>query len=190
MTTAREVLGVEPEAAWTDVRAAYLHMIREHHPDTAKDAADAGVRTIRTSEITNAYSVLLANRPPPGPPGPPTFPPHVTDTTIEDALEGTRRVLLAAEIDDAFVALLEVAHMVGVVSYVDRQSAVLEAIVTARPGEATSLLIFLEPGDEEGVTEAFIGVEPLGGHPPADLDVLVDRIAELLARPRPPVPEQ
>ena len=97
-------------------------------------------------------------------------------------------MLLAAEIDDAFVALLEVAHMVGVVSYVDRQSAVLEAIVTARPGEATSLLIFLEPGDEEGVTEAFIGVEPLGGHPPADLDVLVDRIAELLARPRPPVP--
>jgi hypothetical protein len=190
VATAREVLGIEPDAAWPDVRAAYLHMIREHHPDTAKDAAEAGVRTLRTSEITNAYSVLLANRPPPGPAGPPTFTPHVTDTTFEDALEGTRRVLLAAEIDDAFIALLEVAHMVGVVSYVDRQSAVLEAIVTVRPGEATSLLIFLEPGDEDGVTEAFIGVEPLGGHPPADLDVLVDRIAELLARPRPSVPEE
>ncbi len=189
VTTAREVLGVEPDAAWPDVRAAYLRMIREHHPDTAKDAAEAGIRTLRTSEITSAYSVLLANRPPPGPAGPPAFTPQRTDTTLEDALEGTRRVLLAAEIDDAFIALLEVAHMVGVVSYVDRQSVVLEAIVTVRPGEATSLLIFLEPGDEEGVTEAFIGVEPLGGHPPADLDVLVDRIAELLARPRPPVPE-
>jgi hypothetical protein len=190
VTTAREVLGVEPDAPWPDVRAAYLRMIREHHPDTAADVAEAGARTIRTAEITNAYSVLVTTRPPPGPPGPPTFTPRVTDTTLADALDGTRRVLLAAELDDAFVALLEVAHLVGVVSYVDRHSAVLEAIVTARPGEATSLLIFLEPGDEDGVTEAFIGVEPLGGHPPADLDVLVDRIAELLARPRPSVPDE
>jgi hypothetical protein len=187
---AHEVLGVEPGAAWPDVRAAYLRMVREHHPDTAVDEADAGIRTIRTAQITSAYSTLLANRPAGGTTTPPpSFAPKVTDETLIDALDGTRRVLLAAEIDDAFVALLEVAHMVGVVSYVDRQSAVLEAIVTAAPGEATSLLIFLEPGEEEGVTEAFLGVEPLGGHAPAALDPLVDRIAELLAKPRPPVPE-
>ncbi len=190
MATARDVLGVEPDAPWPDVRAAYLRMVREHHPDTAVDAADAGVRTVRTAQITSAYSTLLANRPPPGPPGLPSFPPTVTEESPADALDGTRRVLLAAELDDAFAALLEVAHMVGVVSYVDRQSGVLESIVTAAPGEATSLLIFLEPGDEEGVTEAFLGVEPLGGHAPAPLDPLVDRIAELLARPRPPVPDQ
>ncbi len=189
VTTARDVLGVEPDAPWPEVRAAYLRMVREHHPDTAEDAADAGVRTIRTAQITSAYSTLVANRPEPAPPGPPSFAPKVTDETLADALDGTRRVLLAAELDDAFVALLEVAHVVGVVSYVDRQSGVLEAIVTAAPGEATSLLIFLEPGEAEGVTEAFVGVEPLGGHAPASLDVLVDRIAELLAQPRPPVPD-
>jgi hypothetical protein len=190
VATARDVLGVEPDAPWPDVRAAYLRMVREHHPDTAVDAADAGVRTIRTAQITSAYSTLLANRPPPGPPGPPSFPPKVTDETLSDALDGTRRLLLAAELDDAFIALLEVAHLVGVVSYVDRQSGVLESIVTAAPGEATSLLIFLEPAEEEGVTEAFVGVEPLGGHRPAPLDPLVDRIAELLAQPRPPVPDE
>jgi hypothetical protein len=191
VASARDVLGVGSDAAWPDVRAAYLRMVREHHPDTAADAADAGVRTIRTAQITSAYSTLLANRPPgeAPPSGAPTFAPKVTDESPTDALDGTRRVLLAAEIDDAFVALLEVAHMVGVVSYVDRTSAVLESIITAAPGEATSLLIFLEPGDEEGVTEAFLGVEPLGGHAPAPLDPLVDRIAELLARPRPPVPD-
>jgi hypothetical protein len=191
VASARDVLGVAPDAAWPDVRAAYLRMVREHHPDTAVDEADAGVRTIRTAQITSAYSTLLANRPPGegAPTGPPTFAPKVTDESLTDALDGTRRVLLAAEIDDAFIALLEVAHMVGVVSYVDRTSAVLESIITAAPGEATSLLIFLEPGDEEGVTEAFLGVEPLGGHAPAPLDPLVDRIAELLARPRPPVPD-
>jgi hypothetical protein len=173
------------------VRAAYLRLVREHHPDTAADAAEAGVRTIRTAQITSAYSTLLANRPAgvPTPSGPPTFAPKVTDESPTDALDGTRRVLLAAEMDDAFVALLEVAHLIGVVSYVDRQSGVLESIITAAPGEATSLLIYLEPGDEEGVTEAFLGVEPLGGHAPAPLDPLVDKIAELLARPRPPVPD-
>jgi DnaJ domain len=189
--TARDVLGVAPDAPWPDIRAAYLRLVREHHPDTASDVAEAGIRTVRTAQITSAYSALLVNRPVnDGATGPPTFAPKVTDESLTDALDGTRRVLLAAEIDDAFVALLEVAHMVGVVSYVDRQSAVLEAIVTAAPGEATSLLIFLEPGEEEGVTEAFLGVEPLGGHPPAPLDPLVDRIAELLAKPRPPVPDQ
>jgi hypothetical protein len=191
LATARDVLGVEAEAPWPDVRAAYLRMVREHHPDIAADAADAGVRTVRTAQITAAYSMLLANRPAgPGPSMPPAFAPKVTDETLTDALDGTRRVLLGAEIDDAFVALLEVAHLVGVVSFVDRQSAVLETIITAAPGEATSLLIFLEPGADEGVTEAFLGVEPLGGHAPAPLDPLVDRIAELLARPRPPVPEE
>jgi hypothetical protein len=190
LATARDVLGVEPEAPWPDVRAAYLRMVREHHPDTAADAADAGIRTVRTAQITSAYSTLLANRPSPGPELPPSFAPRVEDESLADAMDGSRRVLLAAELDDAFVALLEVAHMVGVVSYVDRQSAVMEAIVTAAPGEATSLLIFLEPGAEEGVTEAFLGVEPLGGHAPAPLDPLVDRIAELLATPRPPAPDQ
>jgi hypothetical protein len=187
VAAAGEVLGVEPDAAWPDVRAAYLRLVREHHPDTAADAADAGRRTVRTAQITAAYSVMLANRDPSRPP--PSFPPKVEDESLDDALDGSRRVLLAAEMNDAFAALLEVAHIVGVVSYVDRQSAVLESIVTAAPGQATSLLIFLEPGEEEGVTEAFLGVESLGGHPPAPLDPLVDRIAELLATERPPVPE-
>lgn len=185
---AREVLGVGPDAVWPDVRASYLRLVREHHPDTAADSADAGRRTIRTAQITAAYSVLFANRTPPSA-TPPSFTPKVEQPTFADVMDGSRRVLLAAEMDDAFVALLEAAHVVGVVSYVDRQSAVLESIVTAVPGQATSLLIFLEPGEEDGVTEAFLGVESLGGHPPAPLDPLVDRIAELLASERPPVPE-
>jgi hypothetical protein len=185
---AREVLGVGPDAVWPDVRASYLRLVREHHPDTAEDAADAGRRTVRTAQITAAYSVLFAQRPAMSTPSP-SFRPRVEQETLADAMDGSRRVLLAAGMDDAFAALLEVAHLVGVVSYVDRQSAVLESIVTAEPGQATSLLIFLEPGEEEGVTEAFLGVESLGGHPPAPLDPLVDRIAELLATERPPVPE-
>lgn len=186
--TAYEVLGMEPDAAWAEVRSTYLRLVREHHPDTAEDDAEAGIRTVRTAQITEAYSVLLANREPLRA-RPPEFAPHVEEQSFDDVLDGSRRVLLGAEIDDAFVAMLEVAHLVGVVSYVDRQSAVLETIVTAAPGEATSLLVLLEPGEEIGVTEAFLGVEPLGGHQPASLDALVEKIAELLATARSPVPE-
>lgn len=76
--------------------------------------------------------------------------------------------------------------MVGAVSYIDRLSLVLEAIVTPQPGQATSLLAWLDEGPG-GTTRTTLGVESLGGHAPADLDALVDRIAELLASPRPPV---
>jgi DnaJ-class molecular chaperone len=61
---AYEVLGVGPDDAWADVRSNYLRLVREHHPDTAVDDADAGIRTVRTAQITEAYSTLLANREP------------------------------------------------------------------------------------------------------------------------------
>jgi hypothetical protein len=183
---ARSVLGVTPDAPWPEVRAAYLRLVREHHPDGAEDEADAGLRTVVTAQVTEAYAVLSAAMP------------RGTDSRSAAAappivkgsytFDDCRRVLLEADEPDAFAALLEVFHLVGVVSYVDRSSAVLETIVTAAPGEATSLLAFLEPWDE-GITEAILGVEPLGGHRPAPLDPLVDEVARLLASPRPPAPE-
>jgi hypothetical protein len=190
VTAARDVLGVNADSPWPEVRAAYLRLVREHHPDVAGDDADVAMQTVRTAQITSAYSTLLAERPEIPDAPPPSFEPKVATSTWDDVLDGSRRVLLAAEMDDAYSALLEVAHMIGVVSYMDRYSAVLETIITAAPGEATSLLIFLEPGPEDGVTEAFLGVEPLGGHPPAPLDEIVDEVATLLARERPPVPDQ
>jgi hypothetical protein len=186
-TDARGVLGIRPDAPWAEVRAAYLRLVREHHPDGAVDAADAGIRTVRTAQVTEAYSVLLAVRTPedatPEPRGP-----RLAPTRLQDSVDEIRRVLLDAEVQDAFVALLETFHIIGVVSYVDRHSAVLEAIVTPVPGEATSLLAYLEPTDEPGVTEAVLGVEPLGRHAPAPLDGLVTEVARLLATERPPAP--
>ena len=183
---ARGVLGVGADAPWPEVRAAYLRLVREHHPDGADDAAEAGLRTVLTAQVTEAYAVLSATVPRgPDVRNPPAEPSIVKGSyTFDDC----RRVLLEADIAEAFAALLEVFHLVGVVSYVDRYSAVLETIVTAAPGEATSLLAFLEPWDDE-ITEAILGVEPLGGHLPAPLDPLVDEVARLLASPRPAAPE-
>ena len=102
------------------------------------------------------------------------------------AVDGAREVVLDAPVMDAFLALHEAFSMLGAVSYIDRLSLVLEAIVVPVPGQATSLLTWLDPAPD-GTTAATICVESLGGHPPADIDTLVDRIADLLAAPRPPV---
>jgi hypothetical protein len=182
--TAHEVLGVGPTTPWTEVRTAYLRLVRRHHPDAARDVAEAGVRTVFTAQVTEAYAVLgRARSDEPAPARAPTTGPGPNGP--KGASE-TRSVVLDAEQADAYFALLEVFHVVGVVSYVDRQQSVLETIVTPVPGQATSLLALLEPAPGHR-TMVMLGVEPLGSHPPAALDPLVDEIARLLAAPRPPV---
>ena len=197
VTAARQVLGVSATTAWPEVRATYLRLMRRHHPDIAIDLADAGMRTVRTAQITEAFAVIveIQARTPDAPEGsatarsaePQTWDDHLGASfrhpTI--AVDGSREVVLDVPVMDAFLALHEVFSILGAVSYIDRMSLVLEAIVVPIPGQATSLLTWLDPAPD-GATAATICVESLGGHPPADLDELVDRIAELLAAPRPP----
>ena len=205
LVAARSVLGVTPRTPWPEVRAVYLQLVRRHHPDIASDLADAGLRTLRTAQITEAFSVIVeAQTASPestsaptsgsatgtaagsatGSPGDAYLGASFRHPTI--AVDGAREVLLDAPAMDAFVALHEAFSILGAVSYIDRLSLVLEAIVVPVPGQATSLLTWLDPAPD-GATAATICVESLGGHPPADIDTLVDRIADLLAAPRPPV---
>jgi hypothetical protein len=207
LAAARRLLGVDAATAWPEVRASYLRLIRRHHPDTATDLADSGRRTLVTAQITEAFAVVVRARGNPEPdPGTVAQAPGGEGARADDApgtynraadpigaslrhpavaLDDTRTVLLDATPMEAFLALHEVFSMLGAVSYVDRLSLVLETIVTPEPQRATSLLAWLDPGPD-GSTAATVGVESLGGHAPADLDALVERIAELLAAPRPP----
>lgn len=201
LTGARKVLEVDATTAWPEVRASYLRLIRRNHPDTAADLAEAGRRTLRTAQITEAFAIVVRARRIDDAPGPAAAPPREdVPSTYEHsgdpigatlrhpavALDDTRTLLLDATPMEAFLALHEVFSILGAVSYIDRLSLVLETIVTPEPGRATSLLAWLDPGPD-GSTAASVGVESLGGHPAADLDGLVDRIAQLLASPRPPV---
>lgn len=205
---ARSVLGVGRHAAPAEVRAAYLRLVLEHHPDRAGAATAAtttaatATRARLTATINEAYSVLRAL-----PTGPETAPPAspaaaaphpAAAPTAAPPFAGpagdVRRLCLGASQADAFGAVLESLHVLGHVSYVDRSSAVLEVVVTPEPGQATSMLVVLEtpadarlrvPDEWDGpVTVATVCVEPLGRHPPASLDDLVERLASLLARER------
>jgi hypothetical protein len=192
LAAARDILGIEATTTWPDVRATYLRLMRTHHPDTAEDLADAGMRTLRTAQITEAFAVLVEARAAhPEPPTPPEGTTVATGALLRHPTAGpdeTRSLLLDARPMDAFLALHEVFSMLGAVSYLDRLSLVLETIVLDQPGRATSLLAWLDPAPGD-VTAVTVGVESLGGHPPADLDALVDRIAALLASPRPAATE-
>jgi len=205
---ARSVLGVGPDAAPAEVRAAYLRLVLEHHPDRAgtdpgaSAAAAPGTRARLTATITEAYSVLR-ELPPVAAAAPsarrvvPTPAPPQTSAAappFAGPAGDVRRLCLGASPADAFGAVLESLHVLGHVSYVDRSSAVLEVVVTPVPGQATSMLVVLEtpadarlrvPDEWDGpVTVATVCVEPLGRHPPASLDDLVERLASLLARER------
>jgi hypothetical protein len=175
---ARAVLGVGAADGWVEVRAAYRRAIRAAHPDTHGRAATAAA--IRLNE---AYAVLRRARqagtldplrppaaPPPPPPPPP--PPHVGV-----AVAGTDTILLAAPPDEAFALLLEAAHRVGNVSYVDRSCAIFEAVVR-QDGETCSLVVTLQ-GRAHG-TEAVLTLEAMERAASLPTDRVLGRVVDAL----------
>jgi hypothetical protein len=170
---ARAVLGVAAGASEADERSAFRRRLRATHPDVAGPRADAGVAVAR---LTRAFGVLRAARtggaststPPPNTPAPPGPPAQHRGDSL----------LLDAPADEAFVALLEAAHAVGDVTYVDARLGLLEAVLADDGGHACQLLITLQ-GRATG-TEAFCTLEPLGTTPcPPTEDVVAGLLAAL-----------
>jgi hypothetical protein len=185
---ARAVLGVAAGATAADERSAFRRRLRATHPDVAGPRADAGIAVAR---LTRALAVLRSARtggaapagaPPaagsPAPrsapaPGPATAPaaPAPTAEPAGDSL------LLDVPADEAFLALLEAAHAVGEVTYVDARLGLVEAVL-ADGMHACQLLITLQGRATH--TEAFCTLEPLGTAPcPPTEAVVADLVAAL-----------
>jgi hypothetical protein len=185
---ARAVLGVAEADGWEVIRAAYRRLIRVAHPDAAGPGAATGPTAARVNAAYTVLSrakrsgVLDAPRPAPagGPGGRgangvggPGWPSSTSERPREApvptwapppppqvgvAAVGNDTLLLSAPPDEAFVRLLEAAHAVGAVTYVDRNCAIFEAVVRLE-GEACSLVVTLQ-GRAHG-TEAFLTLESL-----------------------------
>ncbi|MGH3451629.1 MAG: J domain-containing protein [Haloechinothrix sp.] len=161
---ARAVLGLTEADGWEVVRAAYRRLIRAAHPDTAGTRA-----TRRAARLNEAYAVLSrAKRA--GSRGTHGTQPSRTrvqpDTRTEPrsppqvgiAADGPDTVLLAAPPQLALSWLLDAAHRLGSVSYVDRSCGIFEIIV--RPdGETCSILVTLDARGHG--SEAVLAVESL-----------------------------
>ena len=192
------MLGVSPGASSTEVRAAFLGLVREHHPDHVR-ATDA---TRRTAELTEAYALVqqrLAASPdgrvpeppatsPPATSPPATAPPPASPSTspIVDVHDATGdSILLDAPADEAFAALFDAAGRVGHVAYFDRQLGLLETVVRFEGGPSCSVLITLQ-GRANG-TEAFCTMESIEAAPTPPIEPVIDALVEELTGedPRP-----
>jgi hypothetical protein len=179
---ARRILGLAPDAEIdaVAVRARYRTLVRVAHPDVSSrpDAAD------RTARLTHAYRVLsealargaptsgspsrtpagpAGRAAPPSPPGPPPRPP------VEVHLVDAETIAVDAPADEALMLLLDAAHALGEISYLDRMAGLVEVIVEFVEAPTSSVLFSLQ-GRANGTTEVFCTVEALSGgdSPPAD----------------------
>ena len=170
---ALEVLDLRELPDQTTARRAYRSRLRQTHPDVS-GAEDATERTVR---VTAAFRVVLAQlaeaqssaattttSPEPVPdPEPPHDPPP--GVQLVDA----ETVGIAAPAQEALPLLIDAAHRLGDISYLDPGAGLLEVIVEFVGAPTSSVVLSLQ-GRATGLTEVFCSVEPLSGGdaPPAD----------------------
>lgn len=188
---AAAVLGVERGAPWEDVRVAYREQIRRHHPDRAgRSSSD------RAASITVAFRVLAAERRDGGPPPSATPPPPAGASRprpvwrIDPDPSGAPAVarvdhdalLVRAPADETFRWLLEAAHDVGEVTYVDRSMPIAEVLCRFEDEPATSLVLTLQGRGAD--TEVFCTVESIEARPAPPTAAVVDLLELALHRRR------
>ena len=162
VSEARAILGLTADAGSDEARATFRRLLHEAHPDRndSRDAAD------RTRAIVLAYRTLgvadtalpVVARDDNGGAGrsqSDTAPQADLVTLLDSDTIG-----LACPSDEAFAVLLEVAHRIGDVTYLDRDAELLEALLRTVDGTTISMVISLQ-GRATGVTEAFVTLEPI-----------------------------
>lgn len=190
---AARILGVGAAASPDEVRIAYRSQIRTHHPDRAGTSSSA-----RAASITEAYRVLVERGPAPEEPevrapgsasGP--VPPRATTEVPAFGAPPVGRVdedtlALGAPPDESFRWLLDAAHDVGEITYVDRSMPIMEVLCRFEGEPATSLLLTLQGRGER--TEVFCTVESIEARPAPPTSAVVDLLELALHRRRSPPP--
>jgi len=187
---ALELLGLGPDAGPGDVRRAYRRLVVEAHPDVS-DAEDATVRTIA---LTEAYALLRHG--PPAPAGStgfadaspsgsaaarPTDPGATWDgPPVAVSLVDDDTLAVNAPAETTLLLLIEAAHELGEVIYLDPSSGLIEVLVEFVEAPTCSLLLTLQ-GRGNGTTEVFCTVETLTGDAPPPVEAVVRLVAETVS---------
>jgi len=175
---ARTLLGVTATDGWAEVRAAYRARIRLAHPDVAGESGSA-----RAVELNAAYRALAQARRAgrlhePGPAAAPTpqpFRPSATGAPMATRPEwppapgppadvrllGSDTLVLSSTPDVTFRRLVEATHEIGEISYVDRSSAIFEAVLGLDDGTHASFVVSLQWRAHDATCEAFCTLEAL-----------------------------
>lgn len=167
---ARALLGVSPQATHDEVRAAFRAQIGRHHPDVNP----APGTSARAMALIEAWEVLGVE--------PAVTDPPVTDPPITGPLAAWATgssVMAAAPADEVMLWLIDAAHRVGDVTFLDMAAGLVEALVEFVDGPVVTLTLSLQ-GRVAAGTEVFISMEPWSRPPRPDLPD-PDAVARLLA---------
>ena len=198
---AARILGVAASAPPEEVRLAYRRQIHPHPP------ARAGAGSApRAAAIIEAYRVLSESGPVPDPPLPPpppppasawassqtyeaTIPPRASTDPLPPVAPPVQRIdadtlIVEAPAEETFRWLLDAAHDIGEVTYVDRSMPIMEVLCRFEGEPATSLLLSLQ-GRGLG-TEVFCTVESIEARPAPPTSAVVDLLELALHRRRNP----
>lgn len=172
---ARALLGVSPQATHDEVRAAFRAQIGRHHPDVNP----APGTSARAMALIEAWEVLGVE---PAVTDPPVTDPPITDPPITGPLAAWATgssVMAAAPADEVMLWLIDAAHRVGDVTFLDMAAGLVEALVEFVDGPVVTLTLSLQ-GRVAAGTEVFISMEPWSRPPRPDLPD-PDAVARLLA---------
>ena len=181
-TAAFDLLGLGPGADLDEVRSAYRRLVVAV-PPAVSAAADA---TARTVELTEAYALLRHGPATPTEPvgaGPrtPSDPGAVWDgPAVEVTLVDVDTVAVGAPADTTLLLLVEAAHELGDVVYLDPSSGLLEVLVEFVEAPTCSLLLTLQ-GRANGTTEVFCTVETLAGEEPPPVEAVTRLVAQTVS---------
>ncbi len=178
---ARLLLGVEAACSEAEIRAAYRMLLLRTHPDI-NSKADA---TERTMALTSAYLLLTSLVVDPAPAAAAQQEESAQqaqpaaeqgrrraqkkEEEIEILLLGDLTISVAAPASETLMLLIDMAHELGEISYLDPSAGLLEIVIEFVEEPTSSVLLSMQ-GRGNATTEVFCSVEPLSGgiSPPAD----------------------
>jgi hypothetical protein len=179
-------LGVRVDDSIDAVRAEYRRRLFEVHPDHGGHSDDTRRLILALDALERAHANRSAIASLGGssvsvsPPEPTPDSAGNQDVEVDAAVDGecvwrvdTDTLALPLPAEETYARLVDVAHRIGDVTYVDRQCGVLEALLRTRAGTTVSMVISLQGRANES-TEAFFTLEPIDavrGDLPSVLDI-------------------
>ena len=179
---ALRIIGVSAETPWDDIRRAYRRRVRDHHPDLGGSATEA---TEQTTRLNLAWQTLESATDGGRRPLPATG--HNPDATESGPTDhagvdvAAPAVTLRAPPGDVFVQLLDAAHAVGDVSYIDPEAGLIQVLLDPGGPAASQLLIAVDT-EADPPACSFTLDSMQAANAPAIADV-VDQIGHHLGTP-------
>lgn len=170
---ARRLLGVEPDSSPTELRRAYRSMMRRHHPDVAPDDPTA---TGRASDLSAAYTVLSSPEADPSiehPMRPAPDPPPHTEIRADGA------VIVEAPGPETFMRVHDALETIGDVTYRDRSSGFLQAIIQPANGPLCTMAVAIEARAVDSLV--LVSLDSMDSNDAPPIEPILQEIARLVA---------